>query len=203
MQFGLSNFRPADVEKIHSICTSKSYPVPTVYQGNYNPVSRHIETDLFPVLRKLKICFYAYSPLAGGFLVKDASLFESTSEGQGRWAKDNPIGQMYRTLYGKPSLVAALKEWGAIAEEAGVTKAALAYRWMVYHSALKGANGDGCIIGATRTTQLDETLRDLEAGPLEKGTVERIEGVWEKVKHEAPLDNYHSYAEKGLQGEKI
>lgn len=135
--------------------------------------------------------FYAYSPLAGGFLVKDAALF--SSRGAGRWAKDNPLGQIYRSLYGKPALLGVLEEWGAIAQEAGASRAALAYRWVLYHSALKGALGDGCIIGATRTGQLEETLHDIKDGPLPEGTVERIEKIWESVKHEAPVDNYHSY----------
>jgi aflatoxin B1 aldehyde reductase len=182
------------VEKVYNICKENSYPLPTIYQGNYNPVARHIESDLFPLLRKLKIAFYAYSPLAGGFLVKDASLF--TSQGSGRWGKDNPLGLMYRTLYGKPALLQALKEWDAIAKEAGVSKAALAYRWVLYHSALKGELGDGCIIGASRTEQLQETLQDVKEGPLPKGAVERIEGIWGRVENEAPVDNYNSFIGK-------
>jgi aflatoxin B1 aldehyde reductase len=186
------------VQKVYDICKANSYLLPTVYQGNYNPVARLTEAELFPLLRKLKISFNAYSPLAGGFLVKDASLF--TSQGSGRWDKDNMIGQIYRTLYGKPALLEALKDWEAIARDAGVSKASLAYRWVLYHSALKGEFGDGCIIGATQTEQLEETLQDVKEGPLLKETVERIEGIWEKVEHEAPLDNYNSYMKKQISG---
>lgn len=96
-------------------------------------------------------------------------------------------------MYGKPSLIAALKEWDAIATEAGVSKASLAYRWVLWHSSLKGEMGDGCIIGATRTEQLEETLHDIKEGPLPKGAVEKIEKIWENVRHEAPVDNYSSY----------
>ena len=104
---------------------------------------------------------------------------------------------MYRTLYGKPALLEALKEWDAIAKEAGVSRSALAYRWVLYHSALKGSLGDGCIIGATKTQQLEETLRDIKEGPLPTTAVERIEGVWGSVRQEAPVDNYISYLGKG------
>ncbi|KAK9483839.1 hypothetical protein V1527DRAFT_514623 [Lipomyces starkeyi] len=45
-----------------------------------------------------------------------------------RWDKDTPTGQMYLRLYGKPKLLEALYDLDAIAEEAMVTKAALAYR---------------------------------------------------------------------------
>jgi aflatoxin B1 aldehyde reductase len=103
---------------------------------------------------------------------------------------------MYRAMYGKPALLEALEEWDAIAKEAGVSKAALAYRWVLYHSALKGGFGDGCIIGATRTEQLEETLHDIKEGPLPKGAVERIEAIWGRVEHEAPVDNYNSFMGK-------
>jgi aflatoxin B1 aldehyde reductase len=74
-----------------------------------------------------------------------------------------------------------------------VSKAALAYRWVLYNSALKGGLGDGCIIGATRTEQLEETLHDIKEGPLPAGAVEKIEKIWKNVEHEAPVDNYNSY----------
>jgi aflatoxin B1 aldehyde reductase len=186
------------VKKVHALCTQHSWVPPTVYQGNYNPVSRHIERDLFPVLRALNIAFYAYSPLAGGFLVKDPSIF-SDNEGvksSARWAKGSPLGSLYRTLYGKPALIAALKDWEAIAAEYGIGKSALAYRWVVYHSALKGEYGDGCIIGASTPAQLIQTVGDLDAGPLPEGAVKRIEEVWERVKDEAPVDNYQSATPK-------
>lgn len=189
--FGVSNFKPETVEEIHAIATKNNYVLPTVYQGNYNPVARTIESSLFPILRKLKMRFYAYSPLAGGFLVKSAaSLKENTASN--RWDKGNFIGQMYHKMYNKPQLLEALDEWAAIAEEAGTSKAVLAYRWVVYNSVLKVSNGDGCIVGATRLSQLEETLKGLEEGPLSESVVKKIDALWEKIKDVAPLDNYHS-----------
>ena len=46
----------------------------------------------------------------------------------------------------KPSLLAALSEWEAIAYEARVSKAALAYRWLMYNSRLSAEHGDGMIV---------------------------------------------------------
>jgi len=135
-RFGISNFRPADVQKIYDIQTANKSVLPTVFQGNYNPVSRHIEEDLFPLLHKLKISFYAYSPIAGGFLVKDAEQVRNKTAG-GRFGENPRVGALYTSMYGKESLFQALGQWGKIAEAAGVSKAALAYRWIAYHSALK------------------------------------------------------------------
>lgn len=59
-QFGVSNHSPEEVEQIVKICEENGYVKPTVYQGQYNPVVRAGEKDLFPVLRKHNIAFYAY-----------------------------------------------------------------------------------------------------------------------------------------------
>ena len=88
----------------------------------------------------------------------------------------------------------ALTEWEAVAKEAGVSKAALAYRWVAHNSILSAELGDGIIVGATAPQQLEETLKALEEGKLGKDIVGRIDRVWELVKDEAPLDNYHRSA---------
>ena len=105
---------------------------------------------------------------------------------------------MYTTMYGKESLYQALDEWAEIANDAGISKAALAYRWIAYHSALKRENGDAIILGASKVGQLEESLEAIERGPLDEKTVERVDAIWSKVEHEAPLDNYNSFA--SLQG---
>lgn len=95
-RFGLSNFSPDEVREVHSYAASNGFVLPTVYQGNYNPVARGVEDTLFPVLRELKIVFYAYSPMAGGFLTKTRAALEEGSA-QGRWSTgDNFIAQLYR-----------------------------------------------------------------------------------------------------------
>ena len=144
-QFGLSNFKPEDVRRVYDYAASKGYVLPTVFQGNYNPVARHYDKTLFPLLRELNIAFYAYSPLAGGFLVKDAETL-STGGGQGRWDPSSRVGKVYNEKYTKPSLLKALSEWEAIADEARVSKAALAYRWVTYNSTLSAGHGDGIIV---------------------------------------------------------
>ena len=89
-------------------------------------------------------------------------------------------------------MYAALDEWGQIARDAGVSTAALAYRWVVWHSALSGEKRDGVIIGA-KTHQLEQMLWAIEEGPLEERVAERASGVWEMVKADAPRDNWNDY----------
>lgn len=185
-RFGLSNFTPQQVQEVYDVASEKGYVKPTVYQGNYSPVARHLETILFPTLRKLNIAFYAYSPLAGGFLTKTPADLDA---GAGRF-NQQAIGGMYSRLYDKPSLRAALGEWNAIAEAEGVSKAELAYRWVGYNSVLKADLGDAVIFGASKISQIEQTAGGLKKGGLSKSAVERIDKIWESVKKDAPVDNF-------------
>jgi aflatoxin B1 aldehyde reductase len=123
-RFGLSNFYPEDVQDIYDYCKQKGYVLPSVYQGSYNPVARKLEEKLLPTLKKLGISFYAYSPIAGGFLTKTRQQFEEQRD-IGRFAKM----QQYKTLYLKESYLDALGEWERMAKEEGCAPAELAYRW--------------------------------------------------------------------------
>ncbi|KAF3045928.1 hypothetical protein E8E12_007639 [Didymella heteroderae] len=184
-RFGLSNYAPQDVQRVYDLAKEKGYPLPEVYQGNYNPVARHLEKDLFPVLRKLNIVFYAYSPLAGGFLTKSAADLDA---GTGRFNKD-ALGGMYSGMYDKPSLREGLKTWNQIAEKEGVPKAELAYRWVAHHSALT-EEGDGVIFGASKLSQIEQTAGGIKKGKLSQEAAKSIDELWESVKAEAPVDNY-------------
>jgi hypothetical protein len=70
----------------------------------------------------------------------------------GRFGPNARIGDMYTSMYSaKESLLQALDEWGHIASDGDISKTALSYRWITFHSALKGANGDAVIVGASKS----------------------------------------------------
>ncbi|KAF2769552.1 Aldo/keto reductase [Teratosphaeria nubilosa] len=187
-RFGLSNFKAEDVQKVHDIAKAKGYPLPEVYQGNYSAVARKQEELLFPTLRKLGISFYAYSPMAGGFLTKSK---QDILDGKGRFDPSTWIGAMYSSMYGKTAILDVLEKWEAIAKEEGVTRADLAYRWVKYHSALKKEHGDAIIVGSSGLQQLNETLESIKKGPLSEKAAKAVDALWEGIKDVAPLDNYH------------
>lgn len=196
-RFGISNYTPDQVRALHAYSKEHGLVLPTVYQGNYNAVSRIIDTTLFPVLRELGISFYAYSPIAGGFLTKSRKALEEGTEG-GRFAVgDNAINNMYRGLYLKPALLEGLDKWVELAKMEGVPQAELAYRWIYYHSALKPQeHGDFVIVGASKVDQISQTLEGLKRGPLKPEVVQGIDQVWDIVKHEAIVDNYDAIGGK-------
>lgn len=186
-KFGLSNFPAKDVEQVYNYAKSKGYVLPTVYQGNYNAVARRSESELFPLLRKLNMAFYAYSPIAGGFLARST---DGIKNGEGRFDPNTPVGQIYAKLYNRPALLKALDRWGELAQEVGTSKARLAYRWVVHNSILSDRFGDAVIIGGRNADQVADTLDAISEGPLPANIVSEIDKLWDNIKHEAPLDNY-------------
>ena len=80
--FGISNFTAWETVYIYNYMKERNYILPTIYQGMYNAITRQVETELFPSLRKCNIQFYAYNPLAGGML---SGKYISPS----KWLSDN------------------------------------------------------------------------------------------------------------------
>ena len=186
-RLGLSNFLGHEVEEVVQVAKENNFVVPTVYQGNYSAVARRTEAELFPILRKHNMAFYAYSPIAGGFLSKTEA--QLTGD-EGRFADGSPISKIYNGMYNRPSFVKALGVWEQIAKDEGTTRAELAYRWIVYHSKLQEDLGDAVIVGARNREQLRETIESIKKGPLSDGAVKRIDEIWESIKDDALLDNF-------------
>ncbi|KAK7018462.1 aflatoxin B1 aldehyde reductase member 4 [Favolaschia claudopus] len=191
-RFGLSNFKASDVERVYDICKTKGYPLPRVYQGNYSAVTRAQETLLIPTLRKLNIAFYVYSPIAGGLLTKTSEQLRTQSADAGRYSKDDEMGKVYGPLYNKPEFYEALDLWGQAAEEAGCSRAELAYRWVAFDSVVDSKLGDAVIFGASKHAQISQTLGWLKKGSVGEKAKAKIEAIWKLIEHVAPIDNYHA-----------
>ncbi|KAL5117369.1 hypothetical protein ACEQ8H_004685 [Pleosporales sp. CAS-2024a] len=197
-RFGLSNFSVEQLTRVYGICKEKGYVLPTVYQGNYNPVARHIETLLLPKLKELGIVLYAYSPIAGGFLTKSAADLDA---GVGRFNR-RAMRSLYSKLYDSPTMREGLLKWNEIAKKEGVSNAELAYRWVASHSALSKddfvpGEENGIIIGASSHEQIEQTIAAIKRGKLSDEAVQGIQDIWEHVKQKAPLDNYHHFKKEG------
>ncbi|KAK7219718.1 hypothetical protein V2G26_007721 [Clonostachys chloroleuca] len=191
---GLCNFAPEELEEFYNVAKLNNCVLPTVYQGSYSAVSRVAEKELIPLLRKLGIRYVAYGPISGGLLAKSR---EELLKGTGRFDPNNFVGTVYNALFNKASYLKALDAWGEIAEQARISRAELAYRWIIFHSALSGEHGDGIIFSASSVVQLKNNIKFFKAGPLGSDIAKRADAVWKIVEPEAPLDNWHGYL-KGL-----
>ncbi|KPM40747.1 hypothetical protein AK830_g5811 [Neonectria ditissima] len=188
-KLGISNFTKDQVLDIYNAAKSKGYILPTVYQSSYSLIVRRNETDLFPTLRELGFSLQAYSPMGNGFLAKTPEYIE---QGLGSWDPNTAYGQIQRHLFYKPPYLELLKEFGQLSEESGVSRAGLAYRWVRFHSVLDGNLGDEMIIGGATPEQVEESLVELEKGPLAPWIVKRLDELWEMVKDYAPVDTLES-----------
>lgn len=188
-RFGLSNFTVPQLYETYDHCKANGYVLPTVYQGAYNPIARHIEADLLPTLRKLGMAFYAYSPVAGGFLTKTKDEILASS-GAGRFNSDHANTKMWTGLYVKPTLLAGLEAWEAVAKDEGCSKSDLANRWVAWNPVLKAELGDALIVGANGADRLRASIKAVKAGPPSESAMKRIDEIWETVKNDAPVDNF-------------
>lgn len=131
--FGLSNFNAWETMYVHSYMLHKGYIRPTVYQGVYNGIARHVEQDLLPTIRKLHMTFHVRDPLvcAGGMLTGKYHNFRSDQILE----RDNANAIMEQRL------------------------ADASYRWLCHHSQL--TNEDGIIIDASSAHHLTRTMESI------------------------------------------
>ncbi|KXH30345.1 aflatoxin B1 aldehyde reductase member 2 [Colletotrichum salicis] len=180
--YGLSNYSAAEVQKVLDICDQHGYTKPSVYEGHYNAIVRGGEKELFPLLRKHNMAFYAYSPAAGG-------LFSGHAASSGRWKidkKKNFLGKVYTYLYRKPPVRIAVATILDVAVKHGISGHAAAIRWTAFHSTLDAENGDAIIFGVSKIDQLHQTLDALEAGPLPGDLADAIAAIYSTVEGAEP-----------------
>jgi len=186
-RFGISNFSAEQVQTIYDICKKNNYILPSVYQGNYNLATRNNEGELFPLLKKLKIAYYAYSPLAGGLFVKSIEDLKNPPAGS-RFHPDNvPVGTMYRKMYINDTFLKALENFRNTCKEENEDLSNVAFRWLLHHSQL--SDSDAIIMGFSTNAQLKDNLAQLKGGPLPSKILSVVEKLWEAVADKAP--QYH------------
>lgn len=181
LELGLSNFPAWMVVDAWHICKENGWQRPTVYQGLYNGLSRAVEKELIPVLRKLGIRFYAFNPLAGGLLAGKYKEYKATPE-PGRFT----FRPNYKDRYWKESYFNAMEKINLFCQESNVAILEAAFRWLAYHSMLDQSKGDGVVIGASKSEQLEQNISAVKKGPLPKSIVCAFNDMWEKTKSESP-----------------
>lgn len=180
-EFGLSNFPAWKVVDIYYQCKENGWPVPTVYQGMYNGLSRNVEKELFPALRKLDMRFYAYNPLAGGLLSGKYNNFDE-DPAHGRFT----LRPNYQGRYWKKSFFNALHMLVERCDKLNIPLAEAAYRWLSNHSQLNQSEGDGIIVGASKLSHLQQNISANEKGELPDEILEAFEDAWFEAKPDSP-----------------
>lgn len=177
LEWGLSNYASWQVVDIWHICKENGWQTPSVYQGMYNAVTRGVELELLPALKKLGMRFYAYNPLAGGILTGKHS-FDSVPQ-TGRFSSETVWGGRYRSRFWHKPVFDALDVLKGLCEKHDTTLVSVSLRWLHHHSVLSGDDGDAVIVcGST----VDQVKANVDAcadnTPLPQELVDAFEVAW-------------------------
>ena len=175
--FGLSNYASWQVAEVVEICRRNGWMQPTVYQGMYNALTRDVERELFPCLHNYGIRFYAYNPLAGGLLTgKHLSLDDLPDSGR------FSVERGYLDRYWKKEYFDVLRELQNACAESGLKPVAVAMSWLINHSRMDAARGDGIILGASSLDHLRQNMAACEQAPLDASILDILDRGWEIIK---------------------
>lgn len=193
-ELGLSNFPAWMVADVWHICDRHGWVKPTVFEGVYNPLTRRAEVELNDCLNTFGMRFYAYNPMCGGLLTGKYGSFEEAPT-DGRFThRPN-----YQGRYWKKSFFEAVELIKATAEHYGISSIEATYRWLAYHSMLKGERGDAILIGASKLNHLQQNMETVNAGPLPEELAETFETAWKITKGDSP-EYFTLYKGKGSVG---
>ncbi|KAI3587998.1 NADP-dependent oxidoreductase domain-containing protein [Fusarium oxysporum f. sp. albedinis] len=175
--WGISKHTAQEVETIVKICQEHDFVKPSVYQGEYNPIARSAEKELFPILRRHGIAFYAFSPAGAGFF---AGNHKNVRPG-GRFDQSLFLGGLYSDRYLKPSISEATEKALAAASRHRISGHAAALRWTAHHGSLSKELGDSIIIGASSLEQLNSNIDAIEDGPLPDDVADALGAVYAEI----------------------
>ena len=193
-ELGLSNFPAWMVADVWHICDRHGWVRPTVFEGVYNPLTRRAEAELNDCLNSYGMRFYAYNPMCGGLLTGRYGSFEDAPT-DGRFThRPN-----YQGRYWKKSFFDAVELIKAAAAAHGISSIEATYRWLAYHSMLRGDRGDAILVGASKLHHLEQNMATVKAGPLPQDVVEAFEKAWAVTKGDSP-EYFTLYKGKGSVG---
>ncbi|MEY3214598.1 MAG: hypothetical protein RIT28_5079 [Pseudomonadota bacterium] len=146
---------------------ARGLPRPVAGQMLYNTIIRDLEHEYLSFARATGLTTVVYNPLAGGLLT---GLHPREAALPGTRLAKNPT---YQRRYGSARLRELVDELRGVAEAAGITLTALAYRWLVSQPGV-----DGVLIGPGTVRHLDEALDALHAGPLSDEVRREADKAW-------------------------
>ena len=169
LYWGTSEWSAAEIMDAHRIAERHHLIGPVVEQPQYNMLVRgKVEAEFADVYRTVGLGTTIWSPLASGILM---GKYNRTVGDDVRLKRDE-LNWMAELLLTEENLkkVAALEE---VAGDLGTTMPKLALAWC-----LKNPNVSTVLLGATKTSQLEENLQAPEVVPLLTPEVmERIEEI--------------------------
>jgi L-glyceraldehyde 3-phosphate reductase len=165
LYIGLSNYRVPEMEKAVAILKSLGTPC-LIHQPNYNMFSRWIEEGLLDLLDKENIGSIVFSPLAQGLLTgKYLNGIPSDSRAAGHSVFLNS-GNITEDKVNRARLL------NEIAAGRNQTLAQMALAWV-----LRGGRVTSALIGASKTSQVEDCAGALNNLEFSREELDRIEDI--------------------------
>lgn len=162
---GISSYGPVQTQKAVQILRDLGTPC-LIHQPNYNMLDRWVENGLLDVLGQEGVGCIAFCPLAQGLLT-------------GKYLKGIPdssraakAGTALEREAVTSNIVDALNKLNDVAKSRGQSLAQMALSWV-----LKDERMTTVLIGASRLEQIQENVKALDAGPLSKDELAKIEEI--------------------------
>jgi len=151
---GLSNYRPAEAAEAIGILRALGTPC-LIHQPRYSMLERWVEDGLLDVLEREGVGCIPFSPLAQGMLTDK---YLQGIPADSRVAKASGFLQESQLT---PERLTQIRALNAVARQRGQSLAPMALAWL-----LKDPRVTSVLIGASRPSQLADSLRCLESAPF-------------------------------------
>ncbi len=170
LYWGVSEWNGSQIEQACKVAESINAAPPVSNQPCYNMLTRTVEQEVIPVSERLGLGQVVFSPLAQGVLTgkyKPGQPFPEDS----RAADSRSNMFMLGNNLVSAEILHQVEELGVVARDLGITMSQLALAWI-----LRMSNVSSVIIGATKTTQIDENLKAADV-ELSEDVLARIENT--------------------------
>ena len=137
-------------------------------QPRYNLLFREIERELVPYCMEEGLGIIPYNPIAGGMLSGKHDRTKAPPKGT-RFGFEGFAGAMYRGRYWQDQVFDTVDQLAAVAREASLELPTLALAWTLAQAGITSP-----IVGASRASQLDATLKAVET-TLEPDLLKRLD----------------------------
>ena len=161
---GISNYQPERAAEAFKILKDLGTPC-LIHQPRYSMMDRWVEDGLLDLIEKEGVGSIAFSPLAQGMLTNK---YINGLPKDSRALNDSPFLNKNQVLENLPKI----KELNEIALERGQSLAQMAISWI-----LKDDRITSVLIGASKTAQIEDSLKAIDNTTFTKEELAKIEGI--------------------------
>lgn len=165
--YGISNFSAWQVCEMVLKAHEMGLQPPVASENVYNLLTRGIESELLPLIRKYPMGLMTYNPLAGGLLSGKYQSGEKISNTRFSLEKG------YADRYWSEQNLQAVTRIQELAQQRGQTVLALALQWLYSQPEVTSI-----ILGFSRLSQLEQNLTTLEMIPEDPLPEAELLEVW-------------------------